>query len=848
MNFEDKNPEMRDGGAKLEPQRPVGAALRSLNPMLAQQQGRHPLESRVIIGTGVAGLLAALAAMSLAAAVDEWALGLLLGGISLLLASIAIGMQLMSKVRTPSIVDKSLLIAAMESESVGRIITDRGGNLVSANQTYRRLCFGRVPAPADLGRADAESRSVIAGIQASLDEGEKGWGVVTVVSRGRKRTLELSAKTYGLYVLWAARHADPQVLLEQSISEIKTRLRPLMDGLDLGFLVRDPDGGIVLINTTAANQLGVDPASIESLRWEDIHNDESGFCDAKSGASITIETVEYEIPGIDAGPSIGCLTLIKPPQRHAAGAGSGAGKGTGVSSVFEEAPLGVAIVRPDLSISQFNSAFDKQFGSVIGRPLSEGDKFDELVPDEDKSDVQGFVRKAAEGAAPRLPMELHLGADGDNIAQVYFSTTGEGDDARAVLYVIDTTEQKSLEIQFAQAQKMQAVGQLAGGIAHDFNNLLTAIIGFCDLLLVRHGPGDQSFSDLMQIKQNANRAANLVRQLLAFSRRQTLRPKVLVVTDVLAELSNLIRRLIGEKIELKMTHGRGLGAVKVDQGQLEQVIINLAVNARDAMEKGGRLEIATRNVGVEESAALGYKVMPGDDYVLISVTDTGTGIPEENIDKLFEPFFTTKEVGKGTGLGLSTVYGIVKQTGGFVFARNIEGGPNSHPGSGSGGFGGSGGSGGAGFEIYLPIYRAEAMPEDEVVAPGPEAAVKDLTGKETILIAEDEDAVRLFAARALSNKGYTVLDCASGEAALEALLSHDGPIDMLISDVVMPGMDGPSLVEEARKSFPALKVILISGYAEEAFRKKLDEGDYAFIPKPFSLQDLASKVREVLED
>src|SRR6185437_16020717 len=317
-----------------------------------------------------------------------------------------------------------------------------------------------------------------------------------------------------------------------------------------------------------------------------------------------------------------------------------------------------------------------------------------------------------------------------------------------ILHFIDTTEQKSLEVQFAQSQKMQAVGQLAGGVAHDFNNLLTAMIGFCDLLLLRFRPGDPSFADIMQIKQNANRAANLVRQLLAFSRQQTLQPRVLNITDVLAELSHLLRRLIGENIELKMVHGRDLGLVKVDQGQLEQVIINLVVNARDAMRGGGTLTVRTSNITNADPTHSGHEIMPPGDYVLIEVEDTGEGIPKENLVRIFEPFFSTKEVGSGTGLGLSTVYGIVKQTGGFVFV-------DSAPGRG------------ATFTIYLPRHQAsEALlaPRNELAEGG--ATARDLTGAGTVLLVEDEDPVRLFSARALRNKGYRVIEAKSGEAAL----------------------------------------------------------------------------------
>ncbi len=495
---------------------------------------------------------------------------------------------------------------------------------------------------------------------------------------------------------------------------------------------------------------------------------------------------------------------------------------------FDHAPVGIAWVTPEGEVGECNKAFGRlvqaETSTGTGLPLLS------IVAEKDREAVAASLARLADGSEQRATIEVHLAADSESAVELHLRRDGgaPGRPRGIVVHALDATERKNLEAQFAQSQKMQAVGQLAGGIAHDFNNLLTAMIGFCDLLLLRHRPGEESFADIMQIKQNANRAANLVRQLLAFSRQQTLAPKVLNITDVVAELSYLLRRLIGENIELEINHGRDLGLVRVDQSQLEQVIINLAVNARDAMLDGGTLTIRTRNVVIDDPVRRGADILPPGTYALIEVIDTGTGIAEENMERIFEPFFSTKEIGAGTGLGLSTVYGIVRQTGGFVFVDN---GPDK----------------GARFSIFLPIHE----PGEGDAPPPPVEVVddiaRDLTGHGTVLLVEDEDAVRVFGARALRNKGYTVLEAESGEAALEVLAQHGGDIDLLISDVVMPNMDGPTLMREVHKDRPDLKVIFISGYAEDAFRKNLDPAsEFELLPKPFSLKQLASKVKDML--
>jgi two-component system, cell cycle sensor histidine kinase and response regulator CckA len=357
-----------------------------------------------------------------------------------------------------------------------------------------------------------------------------------------------------------------------------------------------------------------------------------------------------------------------------------------------------------------------------------------------------------------------------------------------------------------------------------------------DFLLNAHKPTDPSFQDIMQIKQNATRAATLVRQLLAFSRRQTLRPQVLDLGDALSDLTMLLRRLIGEKVRLDLVHGRDLWPVKVDVSQFEQVIVNLAVNARDAMPDGGKLSVKTVNVSARDSGQLAYKGMPAADYVRIDIADTGTGIPADIRDKIFEPFFSTKEVGKGTGLGLSTVYGIVKQTGGFIYVDSEEGEGTS-------------------FHIFLPRHHPEQEAQSDAHA-GNGAAKEsvleakpraDLTGQGTILLVEDEEGLRSLNARGLRSRGYSVIEASNGIEAMEALEAKNGAVDLVVSDVVMPEMDGPTLLKAMRDRNPSLKIIFVSGYAEDAFEKSLPENQqFAFLPKPFTLTQLVAAVKQTM--
>jgi two-component system cell cycle sensor histidine kinase/response regulator CckA len=502
---------------------------------------------------------------------------------------------------------------------------------------------------------------------------------------------------------------------------------------------------------------------------------------------------------------------------------AGAADGGHLQALLDVLPIGLALVDRDGRFLTMNEAF-RTAGGIKGssNPVYPGD----LVVKEDKAAVADAVRRNARGPAMSGDLAIRLVRQpAEPVALTIAGLRGLGD-AAVLLLLKDNSEEAKLKRQVAQATKMQVVGQLAGGVAHDFNNILTAIIGHCDLMMMRHTPGDSDYDDIQQIKSNSNRAAGLTRQLLAFSRQQTLRPQVLQLPDVVSEVSHLLKRLLGENVELVVKHGRSLGPVRADPGQLEQVIVNLAVNARDAMadKGGGTLTIQTYSVKADQVAELGSDILPIADYSALSVTDTGCGITTSVLGKIFEPFFTTKEIGKGTGLGLSTVYGIVKQSGGFIFAESTVGT-------------------GTRFVIYLPVNREEASAAK--ARRGGKAKQDELWGSGTVLLVEDEPMVRAVAERALTRHGYTVITADNGEEALEILARGD-PIDLLLSDVVMPGMDGPTMVEQARKERPELKILFMSGYAEEQLRDSINIDKAHFLPKPFSVQELAEAVKRAL--
>ncbi len=491
--------------------------------------------------------------------------------------------------------------------------------------------------------------------------------------------------------------------------------------------------------------------------------------------------------------------------------------------ILEDLPVALIRLSTDGTIVSVNGAAR----ALLGRTNLVGNNFSEEVEGLGRS-MRVRVAEALVGSGIRTTEMGRFLRNGKEIF-LQVSLMAMKFDNRDCLVVVlsDKTELKILEAQFVQSQKMQAVGQLAGGVAHDFNNLLTAINGHCDLLLLRHSSGDEDYGDLIQIRQNANRAAALVRQLLAFSRKQTLRPKVLKLARTLAQLSQLLNRLLGEKVHLKIDITDDLNLVRVDERQLEQVIMNLVVNARDAMLDGGEVLISASNTELSKPFERDRATVPPGSYVCIKVKDTGTGIVPDNLAKIFEPFYTTKRVGEGTGLGLSTVYGIIKQTGGFVFVDSIL-------------------DQGTEFVVYLPCYVGDiAHIPEEIEAKSPAPLEAQQSGR--ILLVEDEDPVRSFAARALRMRGYMVDEAESAEKALELLALNGAQYDLYISDIIMPGKDGPTWVREALEQHPKTKVIFMSGYAEDAFEDgKPDIKDAGFLQKPFSLSELSESVGQRL--
>lgn len=749
--------------------------------------------------------------------------------------------------------ERQLIREVLEGSRGAHLITDSADHPVFSNQRFDALCR-RIGEPgleslAGLFKDNEEAYNLFRNLAEQAQRGLSDSIELVTGSEEQEKWFIVGAQPvagWAGYVHWRVDDVTKQRELDRSVREEREKLLDFTDNAPVGFFSVDENGRFVFVNATLARWLGTDIDHLLGNGYLHAYLKEPPAAGApydltdKGGARQIAEVAFKGAMGKTFLASINQAVVMDDDGRvrtravvHDLTAEREMKQALQSAEdrfqrFFEEAPLGIALIDPDGIVRDCNTALATMMGESIND--IEGRRLKDLIAGEDRLSVAESISRIEKGQRMAAPIEMDLVAKDKNITvQMHARKFRGGEDI--VLHFIDLSEQKQLEAQFVQSQKMQAVGQLAGGIAHDFNNLLTAMIGFCDLLLLRHKPGDPSFGDIMQIKQNGNRAANLVRQLLAFSRQQTLRPKVQDVTDILIEASHLLRRLIGANIELELIHGNNLGLVKVDVGQMEQVLVNLAVNARDAMEEksGGKLAIITRNFDNDAPVECAGETMPPGEWVEMSVTDTGTGIEPENMSRILEPFFTTKEVGKGTGLGLATVYGIIRQTGGYM---KIE----SEVGSGTT------------FTIYLPRLSESEASETAEETKTVEISEADLTGTARIMLVEDEDAVRSFSTRALTNKGYDVIAAENGAAALELWNSQENKqLDLMVTDVMMPDMDGPTLARKMREQMPELKIIFISGYTEDRLKDHMDSNTF-FLPKPFTLKQLAAKIKEAMEE
>lgn len=744
--------------------------------------------------------------------------------------------------------DWSVTMAAIEGEGAASAmavaITDRANRLVCANSAFvEGFGVSNPPPQLALERDGLEAMSraareawrdgyVTLETLPGLSPEDPQWSV-TAIRAGRGDD----------HLIWRFTPIAPQAASPVETLDLAGRFGQMLSRAGIESAITNANGTIVSVSAGFAERAAGDPTAtlagqdfVSLLRSDD--RDRLFFTrEGRGGTPQTLVDVALQEPDADgyarAEESTSLMLLID----------SGVGIGSGwdgssqagvaqLDALLAQLPLGLAMTDRDGRFLFGNEAFLRSVEREgRGLPAFPTD----LVVPEDKSPLSDAVRRHGRGPATSGDMAVRLTHQpAEPVSMGLAGVRGLGE-AAVLLSLADSSEENQLKRQVAQATKMQAVGQLAGGVAHDFNNVLTAIIGTCDLMLLRHTPGDSDYDDIQQIQANSNRAAALTRQLLAFSRQQTLRPEVLQLPDVVSEVNPLIKRLLGERISFYVQHDRNLGPVRADPQQLEQVIMNLAVNARDAINSNGprhgaatgRISLLTRSLQAKQVRQLGSEVLPADDYTVLIVQDTGGGIAPHVLPKLFEPFFTTKEQGKGTGLGLSTAYGIVKQSGGFIFADNVTDT--------------SGNPTGARFTIYFPVHRGEAPRRKE--APAPVSSDWSVGGK--ILLVEDEDMVRAVAERALTRAGYQVTACPGGEEGLAAI-EQETEFDLVVSDVVMPGMDGPAMVRAIRKLRPDMPVLFMSGYAEEQLRKDIDIPDMHFIAKPFSVSAIGDKVASVM--
>ena len=715
--------------------------------------------------------------------------------------------------------DWSIAHAATQLNDAAIAISDRAGQLLCANDHFTKA-FPGLKAPTDLGLDEASQSSMVAAGRAAWRDGSAQ--IDTITKDQRAYSVKVArAGASDEYLLWRLAPIERIAIESLAIELITGRIGRAMSGSGVMAVAVGPDGCVRAANAAfALRATGTDQVPLTGRSFADfVRMDDKGsvFFEREGRRGLPIRLLHVPLNAHDVEGSALLLAVDEDGAKVDRGLAL-----AHVEQLLSTLPLGLALVDRDGRFLFANDAFARVLDVEPTKlPPYPGD----LVISEDKCVVLDSIRRYGSGPKTSGDIAIRLKERPDEVIALSIAGVRGLGGAAVLLGLKDNSEEITLKRQLAQQTKMESIGQLAGGVAHDFNNILTAIIGYCDLMLLRHQPGDGDYDDIQQIKNNSNRAASLTRQLRAFSRQQTLRPQILQLANVVADVSSLLKRLLGETVRLEVHHGRGVGAVRADPGQLEQVIINLGVNARDAMPKGGVVHISTLAVGQQEVAAMGSEFLPIGDYVKLSVEDSGVGISKENLSKIFEPFFTTKELGHGTGLGLSTVYGIVKQSGGFIFADSTVGQ-------------------GTRFDIFLPVHQGEAT----VVGTGKKEFYKpkDLWGSGRVLIVEDEDMVRAVAERALVRQGYVVETASDGEQALE-LFAEGKRYDLIVSDVVMPNMDGPTMARNLRETYGDIRLLFMSGYAEEQLRETISLDNVSFLAKPFSVQQIAEAVHDALE-
>jgi two-component system, cell cycle sensor histidine kinase and response regulator CckA len=733
-----------------------------------------------------------------------------------------------------------VLAAAGTGAESGREVTSGFGHL----ELFRRTLETRAPllipsedVPAEVAASFLRGLGLRACLLTPVFYREESLGVLLLASHSR----ELTSQEWVGFGRAMGGQIGQALALSRAVGDVRASeelLQSVIEGMGDPVFVKDTDSRYLLINQATVRLFGVTQAEVVGRGAEAVFPPDIARFVQESDARVLAEgvpmTFEETLP-----TRHGALRFLvsKAPRRDAQGAIIGL---VGVARDITD------LKQADETIRRLSTAVDQSPAAVIitdpaGRIVYVNRKFTEIT---------GYASDEVVGKNPRL---LKSGVTSIEQYQQLWSTIQSGatwrgeyqnrrkngdlywasttiapvkDERGTITHFVaiqeDVTETRSLEAQLRQAQKMEAVGRLAGGVAHDFNNLLTVITSYSQLLLEDMVGADPRRADLEEIRRAAIGAAGLTRQLLAFSRQQVLEPRVLNLNDVLSAAGKMLQRLLGEDVALQLTLASDLGNVKADPGQLEQVIMNLAVNARDAMPDGGKLTIETANIDLDASYAAQHAVVAPGSYVLFTVTDTGSGMDEPTKARLFEPFFTTKEIGRGTGLGLATVYGIVKQSNGYSWVYSELG----H---------------GTSFKVYLPRVS------DAAAAIADARPLSMSGGTETILLAEDASAVRAVAQEILKRLGYTVLVANDGRSALELAGTRTDTIHLLITDVIMPEMSGRQLADRLKEQRPGLKVLFVSGYTDDAIvRHGMLEPGIAFLQKPFTPQTLARKVREVL--